>query len=145
MVLIILRRDAPEVATLRACGLCGPAATTPVRDHLLMGSPGGSQQEKGGCGQCGDVLDRMVQTYGSDLTVIIQAGQAPVENLVSGPRKLADTVTPTEGERAAPVLEDMAEARQQAVRGAEALERVERALKSQASQLAEVDDEPASS
>jgi len=99
MVLIILRRDAPEVATLRACGLCGPAATTPVRDHLLVGSPGGSQQEKGVCGQCGDVLDRMVKTYGSDLTVIIQAGQAPVENLVSGPRKLADTYRPDKSKK----------------------------------------------
>ncbi len=141
MVLIILRRDAPEVATLRVCGLCGPAVTTPIRDHLLVGSPGGGKQETGLCGPCGDVLDRMVQTYGSDLSVIIQAGQASAENLVSGPRKPDDTVVPTERERAAAVLEDVAEARQQAVRGAEAPERAERALK-QTGQLAEVHDEP---
>lgn len=48
-------------------------------------------------GQCGDVLSRMVQTYGSDLSVIIQAGQASAENLISGPRKRDDTVTPTGG------------------------------------------------
>ncbi len=72
MVLVRLRRRAPEVDAVERCSLCGKDDVASVGDHLLVGEPGSAQLDGGLCGTCGDVLDHLVQRFGSQFSVVVE-------------------------------------------------------------------------
>jgi hypothetical protein len=46
-----------------------------VTDHIQVGTPGTPQHDEGVCESCGAVLDRVVDKYGANLTMMVEDAQ----------------------------------------------------------------------
>lgn len=75
MTLMKLRRHAPEAQPATECCVCGTNDMAQVQNHVLVGTPGVPLTDGGVCEQCGRVLGRVVEKFGSELTVQVEEAQ----------------------------------------------------------------------
>ena len=76
MPFVQLRRQAPEVqSSTAACAICGSPHPNQVQDHMLVGTPGVPSQDGVVCEHCGQVLERVVDKLGPQLSVQVEHAQ----------------------------------------------------------------------
>ena len=97
MPFVQLRRNAPEVRDQTQCCVCGVQDGEAVQDHLLVGTPGTPSQNAALCEHCGRVLEQVVQTVGSELSVQVQHAQqeATERDTPAVGRKEAEAANPS--------------------------------------------------
>jgi hypothetical protein len=75
MNLVTLQRQAPVAPDMDHCELCHCIIRNTLQDHLLVGQPGTAGVRAAICPSCGQVLTRLVELCGSELTLLVQASQ----------------------------------------------------------------------
>jgi hypothetical protein len=75
MTVVRLHRHAPEAQNATVCGVCGTTDSKQVTDHIQVGTPGTPSHDEGVCEKCGVVLDKVVDKYGGDLTMMVENAQ----------------------------------------------------------------------
>lgn len=75
MTILRLQRHAPEAHNATRCAVCGTADANRVTDHVQVGPPGTPTHDEGVCEQCGGVLGRVTERYGSQLTMVVDEAQ----------------------------------------------------------------------
>ena len=55
--------------------MCGTSDVRQVTDHIQVGTPGTPEQDAGVCDACGAVLDKVVDKFGGELTVMVEDAQ----------------------------------------------------------------------
>ncbi len=75
MTVVRLQRHAPEAQNATKCGVCGTTDAKHVTDHIEVGPPGTPTHNEGVCDACGQVLDNVVDKYGSELTMMVEEAQ----------------------------------------------------------------------
>ena len=86
MNLVTLHRQAPVAPHAEQCALCEAVIGNNLQDHLLLGQPGTSDLRAAICPRCGEVVARLVELCGNDLTVLVQDQRPSVDSLVAVPR-----------------------------------------------------------
>jgi hypothetical protein len=72
MVLVKVRRSAPEMKPVAECLVCGVKDSEHVCDHLLVGTPGAPEQDGGVCDACSNVLGQVAEKFGGTVTVSVK-------------------------------------------------------------------------
>lgn len=72
MNLVTLQRRAPVAPDSDHCELCRSNIRNTLQDHLLLGQPGTAGLRAAICPRCGEVLSRLVDLCGAELTVLVQ-------------------------------------------------------------------------
>ena len=75
MTIVRLQRHAPEAHNATRCAVCDTADPNGVTDHVQVGPPGTPTHDEGVCEHCGAVLGRVVERYGSQLTMVVNEAQ----------------------------------------------------------------------
>jgi hypothetical protein len=75
MTVVRLQRHAPEAENATRCGVCGTTDAKQVTDHIQVGPPGTPAHDEGVCDDCGAVIGKVVDKYGSDLTMMVKDAQ----------------------------------------------------------------------
>jgi hypothetical protein len=75
MTVVRLQRHAPEADNATRCGVCGTTDAKQVTDHIQVGPPGTPAHDEGVCDACGVVIGKVVDKYGSDLTMMVKDAQ----------------------------------------------------------------------
>jgi hypothetical protein len=75
MTVVRLHRNAPEAQNAEKCAVCGTTDAPRVTDHIQVGTPGTPAHDEGVCDKCGAVLNRVVDRYGGDLTMLVDDAQ----------------------------------------------------------------------
>jgi uncharacterized protein with PIN domain len=72
MKLVTLQRQAPVAPDADRCHLCHSTIRNTHQDHLLLGQPGTAAVRAAICPSCGQVLTRLVDWCGAELTLLVQ-------------------------------------------------------------------------
>jgi hypothetical protein len=85
--LVTLYRQAPVAPHALICALCDAEIRNSLQDHLLMGQPGTSDERAAICPRCGQVLARLVELCGNNLTLLVQDQRPSLDSLVGVPNR----------------------------------------------------------
>lgn len=72
MHLVTLQRQAPVAPGANRCELCRRDIRNTLQDHLLVGQPGTAGLHAAICPSCGEVLMRLVELCGNEVTLLVQ-------------------------------------------------------------------------
>ncbi|HEY3059177.1 MAG TPA: hypothetical protein VGL99_09410 [Chloroflexota bacterium] len=125
MTLVTLQRRAPVAPGAATCRLCETALGGSFQDHLLVGTPGTAALRAVICARCGDCMAGLVELCGSDLRILVNDDQPPIQ--------------PTDEDRAAPAAE-LDQTRHRLTREADTLGRTAQSLRAEADKLGLVRD-----
>jgi hypothetical protein len=78
MSLVTLQRQAPVAPDANRCELCSRDIHNTLQDHLLVGQPGTAGVRAAICPGCGEVVARLAQLLGPEVTLLVQ-NQRPAE------------------------------------------------------------------
>lgn len=98
MTVVRLHRHAPEAQNATKCGVCGTTDAKQVTDHVQVGPPGTPYHDEGVCDACGVVIDKVVEKYGGDLTMMVEDAQQEASErdiTVPGPAPQTPTAEPS--------------------------------------------------
>jgi hypothetical protein len=121
MTLITLQRLAPVAPHATKCRLCDAPIAGKTQDDLLIGQPGTAEVRGVICHRCGDVIVRLVEVCGTNVSVLIKGDQAA---------------------RRAPVSTEIEETRDRLTREADTLGRSAETLRGEAEKLSQVNRKP---
>jgi hypothetical protein len=79
MNLVTLQRQAPVAPDADRCELCDKDIHNTLQDHLLVGQPGTAGVRAAICPGCGEVIARLAQLLGPEVTLLVQ-NQRPAES-----------------------------------------------------------------
>jgi hypothetical protein len=79
MALVTLQRLAPVAPGASKCRLCDAPIGGRLQDNLLVGQPGTAEVRAVLCSGCGDVLTRLVEVCGPQMSILIK-GEQPAQN-----------------------------------------------------------------
>lgn len=135
MVLMTLRRNAPEAVKLGGCSVCGREDPAGAGDHLMMGQPGNVTRDFCLCRSCGDVLATVVHECGSDLTFIVQQHKSDIATKSGLPHtRQGEPARPDESPRA-----QMDETRRHLQQEVRVLAHAEQTLRAEVKRLEQVE------
>ena len=96
MILLTLRRAAPEVAGADHCDLCGNAVGSGPKGHLVAGTPGTATDNRVLCRACTAAVVGLARAFGPGVALVVQPEDAGVANKLGLP-DAARAPVPAEG------------------------------------------------
>lgn len=137
MILLTLRRDAPEVSGYQHCDLCGSSPPEGPKGHLVDGPAGTATNDRVLCGPCTAALEGLVREFGGEVALVLQPRDAGVANKLGLPAAVQhDQPAPLDARQATHTVRT--ELEEEAQRLSHSLE----GIRTQASRLAALEQTP---